>query len=77
MEVNILEAIKIQEMVYKETQRLKSYIEKEPDGNLKDQLVALLAGTEGLAVKLQDETALSLVRLPEGADKYIAKAKTK
>lgn len=71
MEVNILEAIKIQETIYKETQRLKEYIEKEPEGNLKNQLLELLANTTELKCNIEKETALSLVKMPETADKYI------
>jgi hypothetical protein len=71
MEINVLEALKIHDELNLEAQRLNSYIEKEPEGNLKNELLAIAAKTKELIVSIQKETESALVKIPESADKYI------
>jgi hypothetical protein len=71
MQVNILKALDAQESIRQEIMRLKSYIDKEPEGQLKEGLSALLAGLEAARSGIYKEVEAAVVVIPKEVEKYI------
>lgn len=71
MQVNILKALDTQEIINQEITRLKGYRTKEPEGQLKEALSALLTSLESARAGILKETEAAVVTIPEEAQKYV------
>lgn len=71
MQVSILKALDAQNIINAEIMRLKGYIQAEPEGQLKEELTALLTSLDAARKGILKETEAAVVKVPEEAQKYI------